>query len=282
MIYIGLTGWGDHDSLYTDVTKVNQKLETYAGTFPVVEVDSTYYAILQQSTIEKWCRETPEDFKFIVKTHQFMTGHGDFRTSYSNINELYKDYKEMLQPIVNHGKLAYILMQFPPWYECNEKNINYVRLAKKMLHPLKVAVEFRHASWFTDDKKEQTLQFLHDNRLIHTIVDAPQIGEGTVPFVSRVTDDIGFIRLHGRNAHGWMQMNRTREEWRNVRYLYNYNREELEALKKHIEILSFKTKDIYVIFNNNSGGHAAGNAETLIDMLGIKYKTLAPKQLKLF
>ena len=282
MIYVGLTGWGDHYSLYTDITNSNQKLETYAGFFPLVEVDSTYYAVLQQSTIEKWCNETPDNFKFIVKTHQFMTGHGDFRTSYNNIQELFEAYKHMLEPMVKRGKLAYILMQFPPWYDCNEKNINYIRLAKQMLHPLKVAVEFRHESWYKGENKERTLQFLHTQNLIHTIVDEPQVGEGTVPFVNRVTDSTGFIRLHGRNNHGWLQMNRTREEWRNVRYLYDYNQEELEVLKKNIEILSFKTKDIYIIFNNNSGGHAAGNALKLIDMLGIEYKNLAPKQLKLF
>src|SRR5699024_5708200 len=206
MIYVGLTGWGDHYSLYTDITNSNQKLETYAGFFSLVEVDSTYYvvlqqssnkkcitcagfykhvevystnyAVLQQSTIEKWCNETPDNFKFIIKTNQFMTVHGDFRTTYNNIQERFEAYKHMLEPMVKRGKLAYILMQFPPWYDCNEKNINYIRLVKQMLHPLKVAVEFRHESWYKGENKERTLQFLHDQNLIHTIVDEPQVGEG--------------------------------------------------------------------------------------------------------
>src|SRR5699024_686158 len=111
-------------------------------------------------------------------------------------------YKHMLEPMGKRGKLAYILMQFPPWYDCNEKNINYIRLAKQMLHPLKVAVEFRHESWYNGENKERTLQLLHDQNLIHTIIYEPQLSEVTMPIVKRVTDDNGFIRLHDRNNHG--------------------------------------------------------------------------------
>lgn len=42
MIYIGLTGWGDHDSLYTDDIKARDKLSEYSSHFPVVEVDATF------------------------------------------------------------------------------------------------------------------------------------------------------------------------------------------------------------------------------------------------
>ena len=61
MIYIGLTGWGDHDSLYTRPNTKN-KLSVYASHFPVVEVDTAFYAIQPESNSEKWVRETPEFF----------------------------------------------------------------------------------------------------------------------------------------------------------------------------------------------------------------------------
>ena len=46
--------------------------------------------------------------------------------------------------------------------------------------------------------------------------------------------------------------------------------------------LAKHTKDIIVLFNNNSGGDAAGNAKELQSMLGIDYEGLNPKQLDLF
>lgn len=282
MIYIGLTGWGDHDDLYTGLTSKKDKLTTYSSFFPIVELDATYYAIQKPSVVKKWCSETPEDFKFIVKAHQYMTGHSDYRSDYGSIREVFKAFKDMLYPMAEQHKLGFVLLQFPPWFDCTGENIRYVKFAKTMLEPFKVAVEFRNRTWFTSEFKEETLGFLHDNGIIHTICDEPQAGIGSVPFVNRVTDGTAFIRLHGRNVHGWTQKDLTREEWRTVRYLYDYSREELEWLKRQVEILRHKTKDIYIVFNNNSGGHASGNAQDFIEMMGIKYTSLSPKQLRLF
>lgn len=282
MIYIGLTGWGDHDDLYTGLTNKKDKLNTYASFFPIVELDATYYAIQRTSVINKWCSETPKDFKFIVKAHQYMTGHSDYRSDYSSIKEVFNAFKDMLHPMAQQNKLGFVLLQFPPWFDCTGENIRYVKYAKTMLEPYKVSVEFRNQTWFNDEFKEETLGFLYDNDIIHSICDEPQAGMGSIPFVNRVTDDTAFIRLHGRNIHGWTQKDLSQEEWRNVRYLYDYSKEELEWLKRQVEILKHKTKDIYIVFNNNSGGHASGNAQSFIEMMGIKYTGLAPKQLKLF
>lgn len=74
----------------------------------------------------------------------------------------------------------------------------------------------------------------------------------------------------------------TDQEWRDVRYLYNYNENELKDLANKVQILEQKAKKVYVIFNNNSGGHAAQNAKTYQDILDIEYTGLAPQQLKFF
>ena len=47
-------------------------------------------------------------------------------------------------------------------------------------------------------------------------------------------------------------------------------------------IVGKTSEDIYIIFNNNSGGDAADNAKQLINILSIEYSGLAPKQLDLF
>ncbi len=72
------------------------------------------------------------------------------------------------------------------------------------------------------------------------------------------------------------------QEWRDVRYLYDYNEQELIDLAQKAQILAQKAKKVYVIFNNNSGGHAANNAKTYQRLLNIEYEGLAPQQLKLF
>ena len=51
---------------------------------------------------------------------------------------------------------------------------------------------------------------------------------------------------------------------------------------ERLKQLQKEAKEVYVLFNNNSGGDAADNAKELLEILGIEYEGLAPKQLGLF
>src|SRR6267143_741086 len=56
------------------VSTAEERLRFYASQFPVVEVDSTYYALPYRKTAESWVERTPEDFVFDIKAHALMTG----------------------------------------------------------------------------------------------------------------------------------------------------------------------------------------------------------------
>ncbi len=282
MINIGLTGWGDHDSLYEDLERQSDKLQTYASHFPIVELDASYYAIQPERNIMKWIKETPDRFEFIVKIHQALTLHADYKDYAETRSELFEQFKQMLQPLIDHHKLAMVLVQFPPWFDCTAQNIKYILYVRQQLADVPICVEFRHQSWFNDQFKEQTLSFLTEHHIIHSVVDEPQVREGSIPLVNRITTETALVRYHGRNRQGWTKKDMTDQEWRDVRYLYNYNKEELTDLANKVRIIEQKAKKVYVVFNNNSGGHAAQNAKTYQDMLDIEYTGLAPQQLKLF
>jgi uncharacterized protein YecE (DUF72 family) len=116
---------------------------------------------------------------------------------------------------------------------------------------------------------------------IHSICDEPQSGEGSIPTVLEAIDPAKLlIRFHGRNVYGWQKRNA--ENWREVRYLYRYNHQELEEWANSIRKLATDTANVYVLFNNNSGGDAADNAKEMIDLLKLEYEDLAPRQLDLF
>lgn len=282
MINIGLTGWGDHDTLYEDLARKSDKLKTYSSHFPIVELDASYYAIQPERNIKKWINETPERFQFVVKIHQALTLHADFRDFSETRQELFDAFKEMLAPLQESQKLAMVLVQFPPWFDCSSQNIKYILYVKQQLQDYPMCVEFRHQSWFNDQFKEETLSFLTEHQIIHAVVDEPQVKDASIPLVNRITSDIAFVRYHGRNVHGWTKKDMPDQEWRDVRYLYNYNKTELLDLAQKVKILEQKAKKVYVVFNNNSGGHAAQNAKTYQNILGIDYEGLAPQQLKLF
>jgi uncharacterized protein YecE (DUF72 family) len=282
MIYIGVTGWGDHDSLYTSGIAARDKLKEYAAHFPVVEVDSSFYAIQPKRNVEKWVADTPPTFQFIVKAYQGMTGHQRGEIPFETNEEMFEAFLQSIEPFEKSNKLAMVLFQFPPWFDCNKDNVNYIRWCKEQMTDTRVALEFRHQSWFSEPFREQTLTFMEQEGWIHSICDEPQAGKGSIPTVLHPTDkERTLVRLHGRNVHGWTKAV-SGKDWREVRYLYDYNEGELLEWKRNLEEMKDSTKDIYVLFNNNSGGHAADNAKRMIEMLELEYEGLAPKQLDLF
>ncbi|WP_071394704.1 DUF72 domain-containing protein [Bacillus tuaregi] len=282
MIYIGLAGWGDHDSLYRDGIRQRDKLAQYSSHFPIVEVDSSFYAISPLRNVEKWVSETPENFRFVVKAYQGMTKHRRGKDiPFTSVTEMFDAFKASLKPYQETNKLAMVLFQFPPWFHCRKENVAYIRSCRKMMEDIPVALEFRHQSWYSDAYREGTLRFMKEEGWIHSIADEPQSGEGSVPLVPTATDsNLTLVRMHGRNTQGWNKQEGV--DWREVRFLYKYNESELLEMQQVLQQLSQQTKDIYVIFNNNSGGDAASNAKEFQQLLGIEYEGLAPKQLGLF
>ncbi|MEK4230495.1 DUF72 domain-containing protein [Solibacillus sp. FSL H8-0538] len=171
MIYIGLTGWGDHPTLYSQVTSARDKLFDYSGHFPTVEVDTSFYAIPSSANIEKWCKDTPDNFRFVVKAFQGMTGHLRDDLPYETRNDMFNAFKECAVVFQKYGKLAMILVQFPPWFDCTSKNVQYIRYVKQQLQGFPIAIEFRNQTWYANTMKDKTLAFLKTHELIHTVCD---------------------------------------------------------------------------------------------------------------
>lgn len=281
MIRVGLTSWGDHPDAYSSTTKATDKLFDYSGHFPIVEVDSSFYSIPQEKSINKWIKDTPNSFKFVLKGYQGMTGHLRENLPYATKGEMFEAFRVAADVFKRANKLALILMQFPPWFDCQFKNVQYIRYVKEQLKDYPVAIEFRNRTWYEERFKEGTLKLLRDLEMIHTVCDEPQVGEGSVPLVPEVTTSTSLVRIHGRNVHGWRNPGNA-EQWRKVRFLYNYNKEELQQLANIVKELNAKVRDVYVLFNNNSDYDAFPNAKTMLNLLNIQYEDLAPKQLDFF
>lgn len=279
MIQIGLTGWGDHPDLYQGNSK--QKLQDYSAHFPVVELDAMFYAVQSKRNNEKWITETPSTFQFVIKTYQQLTGHLRGDSPFDSLDAAFEAYRLALRPYQEAGKLGAVLAQYPPWFDCTKENVDTLRRLREELEEFDVAIEFRHHSWYDERFRDKTFKFLLENQLIHSICDEPQSGEGSIPFVNEVTADKALFRFHGRNVAAW-QAPVTRKNWREIRYLYDYNSKELSELGKAISEVDNQAKQTFVLFNNNSGGHAAKNAKKLQQLLNVEFDGLAPQQLDLF
>lgn len=84
-IRIGTSGWSYDDwvgPFYPAGTRKGDYLSFYTSQFGVVEVDSTYYAIPAQRTVEGWAERTPAEFRFALKvpgviTHEKLLANAD-------------------------------------------------------------------------------------------------------------------------------------------------------------------------------------------------------------
>ena len=278
MITIGLTGWSDHELLMSNKTR---KLEDYASHFPFVELDTSFYAIPSEKNIMSWLDKTPESFQFIPKAFQAMTQHKEWPDFFPTQEVMFQTYLAAFKPMIDAGKIKVFLFQFPPFFHYSKENLAYLKNIRKWMGELPVAIEFRHASWFIEENQLSTLTFLEKYQFSHAIIDQPQTPGNSVPMIVAATNkELAVFRLHGRNYEGWL--NATGPNWREKRTFYDYSEAELASFVPIIQSLETKSKEVAIIFNNNSGGHAASNAKYLQKLLGLTFNQLGPQQLNLF
>ncbi|GAB6931359.1 DUF72 domain-containing protein [Paenibacillus sp. JCM 10914] len=269
-LQVGLSGWGDHPQLYDDGARSSDRLPMYSRHFPIVEMDNSFYAIPSPEQMEKWSNAVPNDFGYIVKAYQGMTGHtrGNDRNHYPNAKLMFETFIRSVETLHSAGKLRTVLFQYPPWFQCERKHVEVLKRTREWMRDYPVALEFRHQSWYAPEYRQKTMDLMCTEGWIHSIADEPQAGLGSVPVVleSSMRQAV-MVRLHGRNAEGWHSSGQP--NWREIRYLYRYSREELEEWKSWINQLLKQSDQCWVIFNNNSGGDAADNAKQLLEMFGL-------------
>ena len=84
-VLIGISSWTEPTLIKRGhfypkgVATAEERLKFYATQFPIVEVDSTYYALPVRRMGELWLERTPPEFTFDIKAHALMTGQHDRR-----------------------------------------------------------------------------------------------------------------------------------------------------------------------------------------------------------
>jgi len=293
-VLVGTASWTDKTLIACGrfyppgATTAEARLRYYASQFPIVEVDSSYYAMPAPNTAQLWAERTPNDFVMNVKAFRIFTGHQtspivlhkDIRASLppsSKANLYYKDlppelrdelwrrFVEALQPLRAAGKLGLVHFQFPPWLVCNAAGRAHVAHCVERMAGHALSVEFRHQSWFAEGQFESTLAFEREQGVVHTVVDGPQGFTNSVPAVWEVTHpDFALLRLHGRNSGTWNVKGATAAS---DRFNYDYPEDELADLAGHTARLSRGALNTHVVFNNNMEDQGQRNAATMARLL---------------
>jgi uncharacterized protein YecE (DUF72 family) len=290
-ILVGTASWTDKTLIESGrfyprtATSAEARLRYYAAQFPLVEIDSTYYALPAEHTAELWAERTPPGFVFNVKAFRLFTGHAaqlsslpaDLRKGlkketlyHRDLNdelrrELCRRFREGLEPLARSAKLGAVLLQFAPWFVFGRESFAHIEHCAAMLPGVQLAVEFRNKSWFGDKKRARTLSFEREHRFAHVVVDEPQGFPSSVPPVWEVTcPDLALVRLHGHNRETWAKKNLASAA---ERFNYLYSAGELEALAPPVTALAAGARRVHVLFNNCHGDKAQRNAAQFRELL---------------
>ena len=294
-ILVGTASWTDPTLIKSrrfypkGCSSADSRLRYYASQFPLVEVNSSYYALPSVENSKLWAERTPADFTFNVKAFRLFTGH---QTSvdalpppvrdrlpaavsakksihYADVpagtlDLLWQFFIEALEPLRQAGKLGLVHLQFAPWLTYTAASRRHVIECAQRLSGFTLSVEFRHQTWFSEVHRDYTLRFERELALVHTVVDAPQGFVNSVAAHWNVTHpEFALVRLHGRNAATW----NSRSNVASDRFNYDYPESELSVFASSIRDLASRGPRVHVIFNNNHEDQGQRNAATLVRLL---------------
>lgn len=252
MILLGTSGFYYEDwigPVYPRDLPRNQWLPFIANQVDTIELNVTYYRVPGLKTVAGWVERTPDGFLFSVKAHRSLT--------HDRVDPDYPSFVAALSPLIESGKLACVLAQFPHSFHPNPATRQYLRDMRLGLGDLPVVVEFRDREWIIED----TFSLLEELGLGFCSVDEPQL-RGLMPPVARLTGSPAYVRFHGRNAARWWNH---KHAWE--RYDYSYAESELREWVVKLRELDALAETTLVYANNHPRGQSVDAVKTLRELL---------------
>jgi uncharacterized protein YecE (DUF72 family) len=251
--WIGTSGWvyaSWREHLYGGAP-VRRWLEIASRTFGALEINGSFYTQIKPETYARWRRETPDDFRFALKGHRFVTHYKRLRDAGASIARL-RDQARGLG-----DKLAAVVWQLPSRFAIDSPqrfallrapaepglSIDLPRLddflgALEAWPDVRHALELRHRSWFVPEVADR----LRAARVAVCLSDAPDF-----PMWREVTTDLVYVRLHGHTR----------------KYASQYSAASLARWAADVRGWVGEGRDVHVYFDNDGEGHAVHDALTL-------------------
>jgi len=232
----GTSGWQYkhwRGSFYPADVPQKRWLEYYAERFATVENDGTFYRLPARETFASWRERTPDGFVMAIKASRYLT-------HVKRLNDPAEPVARLLEAAAGlRPRLGPVLLQLPPNLKADQQKLSkcLTEFAKKTPagSPLRVAVEPRHPSWWT----EETRKVLADHGA--ALCWSDRAGQSQAP--DWATAGWGYVRFHEGDGRPW------------PRYRASTLKSWLDKLKR-----SWPDGDVYAYFNNDQEGAAPADA----------------------
>ena len=181
-LYVGTSGYSYKEwkgSFYPETLPAKDMLRYYSERFQAVELNNTFYRTPQPSMIENWKAQVPGNFRFSVKASQGIT-------HFRRLKDAGHPTRLLLGTIsALEDRLGAVIFRLP---SDMKKDLERLKTFLKQLpRYTRVALDFRHETWFDDD----VLELLRSENRALVVSDTEDL-----PAVYRErTADWGYLRL---------------------------------------------------------------------------------------
>ena len=110
-VTVGTANWNDLRGFYPRGTKPSEKLAAYAARLSGVEVNATFFRMIDPSAVAAWADQTPDGFMLSLKAHRFVSAW--LRNPDKADARGFERHLAMARPLVDAGKFVAYLLQFP-------------------------------------------------------------------------------------------------------------------------------------------------------------------------
>lgn len=238
-VWIGTSGWHYkhwRDLFYPHELRANQWFDFYMRHFDTVEVNNSFYRLLLNSTFEAWRENSPAKFLYAVKASRFITHMKKLKDPETSTLKFFDGVERLGE------KLGPILFQLPPRWSVDVERLSSFLDALPPEH--RYVVEIRDESWMVKEVYESLRRHnaafcIHDLARMQTPLE--------------ITADFTYLRFHGPGA---------------AKYAGSYSDKQLTDWADRIREWKKELSAVYAYFNNDIGGHAIWNAQSLKQLVG--------------
>jgi uncharacterized protein YecE (DUF72 family) len=232
--FVGTSGWQYRHwrgIFYPRELAASAWLPHYAGRFPTVEVNASFYRLPRRETVERWAEAVPAGFVLTFKASRYVT-------HVRRLRECAEPLERMWDVFTGAGdKLGPVLFQLAPTFRADEPLLR--AFLGSLPSQMRAAFEFRHPTWFTSG----VLEALDTAGAALVHADRPGM-RAEIPTVGGWS----YLRFHrGRHAGA------------------GYRRSKLRAYAD--AIAAVRPATLFAYFNNDAEAAAPHDAAVFIELL---------------
>ena len=231
---IGTAGWSIASRYRDEFPSDGSHLERYAERLNAVEINSSFYKPHKVETWQRWAASTPTGFRFAVKLPKSISHEAGLSGCDAQLDRFMAEVAGL------SDRFGVLLIQLPPKFEWDAEAFEGFMAELRSRSDVPVALEPRHASWFTAEADAQ----LTDLRIARVAADPAKIPGADEPGGWR---GLAYYRWHGAPRM----------------YYSDYDAAALQTL--HAQLAEQRRRGIptWCIFDNTAASAALGNALAL-------------------